>query len=49
MNIYFILFGAIAFEILGTMLLPASENTPKPDHDAYTTDKGNFCVTIASK
>jgi small multidrug resistance pump len=30
MNIYFILFGAIAFEILGTMLLPASENFSKP-------------------
>ena len=30
MNIYFILFGAIAFEILGTTLLPASENFSNP-------------------
>ncbi len=29
MNIYLILFGAIAFEILGTMLLPASQNFSK--------------------
>ena len=30
MNIYLILFGAIAFEILGTMLLPATQNFTKP-------------------
>ena len=29
-NIYLILFGAIAFEILGTMLLPATQNFSKP-------------------
>ena len=30
MNIYIILFAAIAFEVLGTMLLPASQNFSKP-------------------
>ena len=29
MNLYLILFVAIAFEVLGTMLLPASENFTK--------------------
>tara|TARA_B100000945_G_C20355030_1_gene584188 strand:- start:289 stop:609 length:321 start_codon:yes stop_codon:yes gene_type:complete len=29
MNVYLTLFGAIAFEILGTMLLPASQNFSK--------------------
>ena len=30
MSSYLILFGAIAFEVLGTMLLPASNNFTKP-------------------
>ncbi len=30
MNIYIILFFAIAFEVLGTMLLPLSQNFSKP-------------------
>jgi len=30
MNVYIILFAAIAFEVLGTMLLPASQNFSKP-------------------
>ena len=30
MNIYIILFAAIAFEVLGTMLLPVSQNFSKP-------------------
>ena len=30
MNIYIILFAAIAFEVLGTMLLPASQNFSRP-------------------
>lgn len=30
MYIYVILFAAIAFEVLGTMLLPASQNFTKP-------------------
>ena len=30
MNLYLILFGAIAFEVFGTMLLPASQNFTKP-------------------
>jgi small multidrug resistance pump len=29
MNVYLVLFGAIAFEVLGTMLLPASQNFSK--------------------
>ena len=29
MNLYLILFAAIAFEVLGTMLLPASQNFTK--------------------
>ena len=29
MNIYIVLFAAIAFEVLGTMLLPASQNFTK--------------------
>ena len=29
MNIYIVLFAAIAFEVLGTMLLPASQNFSK--------------------
>jgi small multidrug resistance pump len=30
MNIYIILFAAIVFEVLGTMLLPAPQNFSKP-------------------
>ena len=30
MTVYLMLFGAIAFEVLGTMLLPASNNFTKP-------------------
>ena len=30
MNLYLILFAAIAFEVLGTMLLPVSQNFSKP-------------------
>jgi small multidrug resistance pump len=30
MNIYIILFAAILFEVLGTMLLPVSQNFSKP-------------------
>ena len=29
MNVYFMLFAAIAFEVVGTMLLPASQNFTK--------------------
>ncbi len=29
MNVYLILFGAIVFEVLGTMMLPASQNFTK--------------------